>query len=363
MSIELLKKDIKDQKLRGSYLFYGPEDYLIRHYIKELENVICGALSGPGADIGNLSRFDSEKNLQKISNACSAYPLFVEQRLILIQNSGAFSAEKEKSPVKQPDNPLEDSGKERQTAGRGKRNTASNQKMTLEWIVENAPDTACVLLVEEKVDKRRKLYSIINKQGLVVEFPYQKAEDLTQWVLNILTKNQKRIARKTLHMFMERNSESMTEIKNELDKLILYTGSEQEITDEAVQQVCTVTMKTRVFDLMDSVTAGEKLKALSELESLILMKEPVQRIMSMISKHMVQMEQIKRLSEAGLGIGEITTMMKLNPYHAKILFRQCRKYSLTQLKQVVQQCYEKDVAVKNGRMDGVLALESLIATL
>ena len=383
MSIELLKKDIREKKLRRVYLFYGQEDYLIRHYIGELEKVICGALSGPSADIGNLSRFDAEKNLSRIYDACAAFPLFVEQRMILIQNSGAFKAEKEKDsandrsdkssgkgpsgvsndPSTQLTESVEASVAGKKAPRRGKGNAAAAQKMTYEWIVENSPDTASILMVEEKVDKRRKLYGLISKQGLVVEFPYQKPEDLERWVLNILSKNSKRIARNTLRMFMERNGESMTEIKNELDKLMLYTGNEQDITEEAVRQVCTVTMKTKVFDLMDSVTAGEKLKALAELDSLILMKEPIQKIMIMLSKHLVQMEQIKGLSEAGMSLGEITAMMKLNPYHAKILYRQCAKYGADQLKQAVQLCYERDLAVKNGKMEGILALESLIAAL
>ena len=359
MSIEKLKKDIQDKKLRRVYLFYGPEDYLIRHYIGELEKVICGSLSGPAADIGNLSRFDAEKNLSRIYDACAAFPLFVDQRMILIQNSGAFKAEKEKESSQS----AEESAAGKKAPRRGKSSTSAGQKMTYEWIVENSPDTASILMVEEKVDKRRKLYGLINKQGLVVEFPYQKPEDLGRWVLNILSKNNKRIAVNTLRMFMERNGESMTEIKNEVDKLMLYAGNEQEITEEAVRQVCTVTMKTKVFDLMDSVTAGEKLKALAELDSLIIMKEPIQKIMIMLSKHLVQMEQIKGLSEAGMSLGEITTTMKLNPYHAKILFRQCARYGSEQLKRAVQLCYEKDIAVKNGKMDGILALESLIAML
>ena len=393
MSLEQLKRDFKEKKIRKVYLFYGQEDYLIRHYSAELEKAVfvSGGQGGSGMDIGNLNHFDGEKNLERIHDACIAYPFFAEKRMVVIRNSGAFGVEKEQKSDKKSAAETEESvdsgtvsvvdkkldseghrslsvaaaGKQPGTgkkAGRAKGKAAAS-KLTMEQIVEVIPDTTCVLIIEDKVDKRRKLFGTISKQGLVVEFPYQKAEDIERWVANILTKGQKRISRNALKMFMERNGESLTEIKNELDKLMLYSGESADITEEDVRKVCTVTVKTKIFDLMDSVTAGDKRKALSELDSLILMKEPVQKIMIMLSKHLVQMAQMKNLSDYGKGLNEITTLMKLNPYHAKILFRQCKNYQREQLDAAVQKCYEKDLSVKSGLMEGTLALESLIATL
>ncbi|MDF2523089.1 MAG: polymerase delta subunit, partial [Clostridiales bacterium] len=40
MSIDALKEDIKNNKIKNLYLFYGPEDYLKKYYLESIEKLI-----------------------------------------------------------------------------------------------------------------------------------------------------------------------------------------------------------------------------------------------------------------------------------------------------------------------------------
>ena len=372
MSIELLKRDLKENNLHKAYLFYGSEKYLVQHYTKELEKRLIDA----SAASMNYNLFEGAKNLKELYNACIAYPFFAERRFVVVKNSGAFKAKKTSEEEATTDAAQTNSSsktnksataKTGKTKGKGKKDrkgaAGGASAITFESVLEDLPETTCLLFIEDEVDKRKKLYTMMNKDGLVVEFPYQKTPELTVWVENIAKKNNTRFEPRAIRMFMEKTGESMTEIKNELDKVLSYCGNKKVIAAEDVFAVCSFSIKTRIFDLMDSVAAGNKLKAFMQLEELITLKEPVQKIMILLSKHLIQMLQMKTFMRNGMNLSEITDFMKLNPYHAKILSRQCGNFTFEQLTAAVENCYERDSAVKSGRMDGNLALETLIASI
>ncbi|MDR1439231.1 MAG: DNA polymerase III subunit delta [Clostridiales bacterium] len=243
------------------------------------------------------------------------------------------------------------------------RGAAGPAAITFETIVSSLPDTACLLIIEKDVDRRMKLYGLISKAGLAVEFPLQQPAALEKWVASIVARSGKQFERGALAYFMEKSEESMTAIKSELDKLLLYVGERSRITTGDIAAVCSFSLKARIFDLMDSVVSGQSLKAMAELHALAEQREPATKIMIMLSGHLVLLRHMKMMALGGKQLNEITEIMKLNPYRAKILWRQCRRCQPQLLEAAVRKCYEQDLAVKSGRLDKDAALELLVASL
>jgi len=230
-------------------------------------------------------------------------------------------------------------------------------------VLEPLPPYCCLVFIEAEADKRTRLYKLFEKAGLVAEFPYQAPEELSKWVAMIARHDGMAFEPRALRLFMERCGDSMTEVRSELDKLLLYARGKQRVEPEDVWAVCSFSLKTRIFDLMDAVAAGDTRKALNDLESLLSLREPVQKISVMLSRHLAQLWQVKRLAAAGMGADAVASRMQMNPYRARILWRQSARFGAGQLEAAVRRCYEQDVAVKTGRLPGELALEMLIASI
>jgi DNA polymerase-3 subunit delta len=337
MSVEILKKELRDHHIRNLYLFYGPETYLVEQYAHALENsVVDGA-----AKTFCKNLFEGAADAGGVYDACMAYPIFGERRMVVVKNAGIL--------------------KPAARTGANPRKPAA-EKMSFERVVANLPAYTCLLILEEEVDKRLKLFTQIARNGLAVEFPRQKTADLGRWATEIAARAGKTFEYNALRIFLEKSDDAMTEMRNELEKLMCYTGARTRILSQDVSAVCAFPLKTKIFDLMDAVASGDKLKAILELADLTAMKEPAQKIMIMLSRHLIQLCQMKSLTRQGMGLNEVTELMKLNPYRAKIMWRQCEKFQLEQLTRAVQKCRDQDVAVKRGLLDGNLALELLVAS-
>jgi DNA polymerase III delta subunit len=448
MSLDVLKRELKENTIRRLYLFYGPETYLARHYAGEIEKRAVSEF----AKTVSLTVFEGRPELESVHEACQAYPLFGDRRMVVIKDSGLLKPSPRAGAGKgdQGDDGGDQDGGEGEGgaggssgsggragngdgsdssggsgrgggpdsnngsgsgfngyaggtgaegnsaegnsagissagsfggagAGRGAaakkpapargsqgaaaRGAARPAALTFETIVSELPDTTCLLIVEKEVDKRMKLYSLIAKTGLAVEFPLQKPPELEKWVANIAARSGKQFERGAQGYFMEKSEDSMTAIKSELDKLLMYTGERSRITMGDIAAVCSFSLKARIFDLMDAVVAGQRLKAIAELRALMEQREPAIRIMAMLSGHLALLRHMKLMSGRGMQLNEITELMKLNPYRAKILWRQCRRCQPDRLDGAIKKCYEQDFAVKSGRLDKDAALELLVASL
>ncbi|MDR1059728.1 MAG: DNA polymerase III subunit delta [Clostridiales bacterium] len=434
MSLDVLKRELKENTIRRLYLFYGPEAYLARHYAGEIEKRAVSEF----AKTVSLTVFEGRPDLESVYEACQAYPLFGDRRMVVLKDSGLLkpsqraragggdqvgggdqagdeseSGENGESGdggggssggggsaggygggavaagdagnsavanvagpgsaygsgggiaggARAAKKPAGASARARGSAGAAAKGAARPGAITFEAIVSELPDTTCLLIVEKDVDKRLKLYSLISKAGLAVEFPLQKPPELERWVANIAERSGKRFERGAQAYFMEKSEDDMTAIKSELDKLLMFMGERSRITMGDIAAVCSFSLKARIFDLMDAVVAGQKLKAMAELRALAEQKEPAIRIMSMLSGHLALLRHMKAMSLRGMQLGEITELMKLNPYRAKILWRQCRRCQPASLDDAMKKCYNQDLAVKSGRLDKDAALELLVASL
>ncbi|MDR3120794.1 MAG: DNA polymerase III subunit delta [Clostridiales bacterium] len=361
MSLEVLKRELKEGKGRGLYLFYGPETYLVRHYAAELEKLVVEEF----ARQISYQEFGERPDPGAVYDACMAAPLFGERRMVVVRRAGLLKPAagagggKKKPPAKKSTAASGASGPSR-GSGAARRGAAN---VTFEALIEDLPPSTCLLIIEDEVDKRLKLFGQIGRGGLVVEFPYQPPHELEKWVAAIAARDGKRFTRGALRLFMEGAGESMTEIRSGLDKLLLYAAEKTGIDEDDVAAVCPAPLKTRIFDLMDAVSAGKRLAALSLLDDLLAMREPVQLVMSLLSDHLVKLSLIKRLAMQGMRPKEAAALTGLHPYRTEKLWQQGARLDPEQLARAVEACYDRDLAIKSGRMDETLALELLIASI
>lgn len=330
MSIDILKEELKTEKIRNLYLFYGEEEFLKKHYFDSIEKIVLKD------DVTGLNKtvIDGKVDIQKIYEACETLPAFLERKLVLVKNSGLFK-------------PKKDSAKK------------GTKDEFLEYL-QTLPPYNCLIFYEESIDKRIKLVDAIKKNGLIVEFPHQKQNDIVKWACKIFKSHKKQIDTEAVSFLIETSEPGMTEILNEINKLLLFAGEKSTIEIDDIKKVCTKSVKSRIFDLTDAIAEKNINLALKLLNDMVILKEPMSKILFMIARQLRQILEMKLLILEGLGAKEASSHMGITPYIGNKILKQTKIFTVDALKEAVQEALDLDLSIKTGKINDRIAAEMLI---
>ena len=315
--MQTLNQDIKTGEFKQIYLLYGEEAFLKNSYKNRLKEAIIGD------DTMNFARFEGKGlDVDELIRLADTMPFFAERRLILVEDSGFFKS-------------------------------ASD---ALVQYLPSMPDTTILLFVEMEVDKRNRLYKKVKDMGYAAELNRQDSAQLARWAGGILTREQKKITKHTMELFLSMAGDDMENIRMELEKLISYTLGREVITDEDVMAVCTVQVTNRIFEMVSAIVNRQPRKAMDLYEDLLTLKEPPMRILFLIARQFNQLLQVKDLMGKGMDKGTIASKLKMQPFVVGKTMPQAREQILS----YVEFCVETEEAVKSGRLQDRLAVELLI---
>ncbi|MEG6612281.1 DNA polymerase III subunit delta [Pseudoclostridium thermosuccinogenes] len=340
-SIEELKADIKNNKIRKAYIFYGPEEYLKKYYLGSIENLLLSK------EMEQLNKIVIEGKCEqsKIIEACETMPVFSERKIVLVKNSGLFKASKK-----------QDAGSTK-TKGKG---SAKNPDEDLVLYIENMPAYTCLIFYEEEIDKRVKLADAVKKNGLIVEFPLQKPVDLAKWVIKVLKSYHKEIDMMTASQLVDNSEQGMTELLNEINKLVSYLGDRVQVSSKDIEEICSKSVKGRIFDLTDAIAEKNTVKAIKLLNDMLILKEPLPKILIMITRQLRQIMEMKLLTASGLTKSQAASKIGLTPYASGKIFKQAEGFTIERLKEAINDSLEMDLAIKTGKINDRIAVELFI---
>lgn len=339
MSLEILKKQIKENKLQNIYLFYGAEEYLVKYYINAITKLIA---DDDNKELNCIS-FDGKTDVDTIIANCETLPIFSDKKLVIAKNSGLFKSKKGDAD-----------------------NSGSDKKATkdkLSEYLENMPPYTCLILVETDIDKRLKLVNAIKKYGLILELGFQKPPDLVKWVIKVFKSYNKSIEQMPASYLVENSEYSMTELLNEIEKIVNFVGDKNQITINDIEMVCIKTIKSRIFDLTDAVSEGNISKALILLNDMAALKEPMQKVLFMIIRQIRMVYRIKLLRQKGMRDELVTKQMGLTPFVASKVMKISRNLDINILEKAMYYSLELDESIKTGKITDRIAIELLIATM
>lgn len=279
---------------------------------------------------------EEPKDIAKIVDVCETLPCFSEKKLVILKNTSFFKAGKKESGSKKHD---------------------------LEALIGNIPPYTCLVFCEKEVDKRLRLVKEVSKNGLVVEFKQQQQNVLIKWILGEAKRNKKIISVEACTKLVEYSDCYMFNIKQEMDKLYLYVGERQEVTVDDIEKVCTKSISVRIFDLINNIAIGNQYLALKNLKEMLILKEPVPKIMFMIIKQIRQLLELKTLLQEGLTLRDCVSIMKIAPYAGEKMAQQIRNFSMEKLKGILNEMLQLDYKVKTGEIKDIVAVEVLITKL
>lgn len=331
-SYDELALSLKNNQIQSIYLLFGEEDYLVEQVVRALSRRLI-AQGCQDADMYTGDYSSVKADAEKLNELVSTPPFLSSKRLIVIKESGLFAG-------RSPDSP--------------------ESAQTFVRLFENIPDFSCLVFVEEKVDKRKKLlYEAVTQNGMAVNFARRNADDLGKWIASSLKRHEIRITLDAMGSLIDRTEGSMRVLDQEVKKLILSCDGKgsKEISLADVDAVCIPDIRGSVFQMTDAIGARDIGKALRVLDTLVSLKEPIPRIRFMLARHVRQLICAKELAQQD----SIISQLKVVPFVARNLLAQSRAFQMEELLMLYDACTMSDLSVKTGKIDDRLSMELLVS--
>ena len=232
-------------------------------------------------------------------------------------------------------------------------------------IMDNMPETTCILICESEVDKRSKVYKWIKKNGYIGEFlkKNQTEKVLLRWIAALLGKEKKQIRENDAIYFLQKVGDDMFQIKNETDKLIAYVGEKEEITKEDIDAITSGEVQDKIFDLVDAIARGNKPAALGYYNDLILLKEPPMHILFLIVRQYRILHIISNMRTLRKPDDAIAKTAGIPRFAIRKNEQQLRGYGEKTLERCIEECIQIEEDIKTGKIGDQIGVEALICKL
>lgn len=331
MATKELNQNIKSGNFLRAYLFFGPEAFLMHHWQKRLLEAVLGTDSQTSSL--NLEVFDNKVPVAHVISAAETLPFMAEYRIIMLKNSGLFEA--------------------------GRKDDAEEMADFL----AHAPESTIIIFVEEKADKRLKLYKRVKEIGFIGEADTPKPNELAQWAIKLCASRGKALSSQAANYLIHNIQNDMQLLYNELEKLIGYTGDQAEITTTDIDAVCTKSLDIKIFDLMKAVGTKNARTATQLYKGLIALKESPFMILAMIARQYRFYLQCQDLAKSGMATKAIAAQLGLHPFATENFVAESRRLPTQMLINSLNECLSTDYVIKMGEMGDVAAVEFLIIKL
>lgn len=320
--MKTINEHIKKNEWKHFYLLYGEEAYLRHQYRDRLQHAIC-----PEADDMNISRFEGKGiSTVEVSDLADTLPFFSERRLIIIEESGWF-----------------------------KQGTDGFEERMKQF-----PDTTYLIFVESEVDKRNRLFKLVKDAGYAAEMRLPKDKELLSWIALQCKGEGKQISASAAQYLLEQNGGSMYLLQMELEKVFSYTIGQDQITLEAVREICSTQAENQMFDMLDAIGNQDREKALTLYHDLLALREPAMRILFLLTRQiniLLQVSELVRLNTDSTGIA---SRAGIPPFTVGKYKSQIRHFSYEQLLSMLEECQEVEAGIKRGRYQDIIGVELLI---
>jgi DNA polymerase-3 subunit delta len=216
------------------------------------------------------------------------------------------------------------------------------------------------VIVQEKADKRSKLYKAIIKIGRAVLFQEQSEQTLIPWISRELGRENQKITGATASYLIQKVGVNMENLSSELQKLSSYCMGRSEVTRKDVDAICITNPENRIFNMMDAIADKEQKKAMWYYQQMVELKEPPMKILFMLTRQFNILLQVHELTVKGYSPILISKKLGIRDFVAKRCAKQVRGFTGEQLKKAVEDCVQANEDIKAGNLPDRIAIELII---
>lgn len=334
------------------YVFHGEDEFSQREQLAAFK----ARLGDPSLVALNTSVFDGRTvTLGELRHACDSIPFLADVRLVIVEGWLTYLAS-------------------RRSGGEGKKDAEDEPAPSSRKIIEELvtylpqmPDTTRLVFVEPKRIRENHPVLVLAKsdpkRGIVKAFDPPRGDALIEWVIARARKHGGAISFPAAQLLAESVGEDLRLLDGEIQKLVTYVGGRRPVGEADVKLLTPYAGEANIFQMVDALGQRRGEEAARLMHRLLDGGKHPLELLAMIARQFRLLIQTKELLEQGQRPAAIARELGVQPFVADKLVRQARNFSLPQLEAIYRRLLEMDIAIKTGEIEGVLALDLLVAGL
>lgn len=320
-------KTLKKPDVSPVYLFYGVEDYLKNETVNRLEDILIEPdmhdLNYSVFHIPNKNEKQSEpsagiteKNvvLENALSSCNSLPFISVKKMVVIKNIHKLS---------------------------------ESQDELLKKYIEKPHLSACLVLVGGDKLPKREIFRKIEKLYPTVNFYNLFENQICSWIIEYTKNFKKNISPDGPEEILKITGNNLFDIKNELDKLVLYIGDKTEIEMNDIVNCCGHFRENTVFELMPALAEKKTETAIKILTNIFNSGEDEYMILAQVADRYRKYLRFTELTESGVEDGEAALRSGVKFYQDKFI-TDARKFNISEIKLSLVKILETDMKMKSG---------------
>lgn len=240
--------DLRNNGPRSVYIFSGQENFLKE---EALETLIKATLFEKEREYGveNLMAGGAITGREVVERA-TTLPFFSKRRLIIVKNVNVWKKKDLDEIVAYAERPLV---------------------------------TTFLVLVSTEEKLEMETWKSLLRTQMHVEFWPMFDNQLENWVVGKFTEHGKTIGYGTTQLLLELVGKSMTDLNNEITKVLQFIGNSYSVTDDDISKVVCPSKENTVYELIEALEQRHVPHALKTLDKLLADKVKPEEIMPLLS--------------------------------------------------------------------------------
>ena len=330
------------------YIFHGPDDLSRTEMLADLK----AQMGDPAMADLNTTLLDGDAvTLGQLQEAGDTLPFLSDRRLVIVTG---YLTRPEKDP--------------RREEHRRQADKKTLDSLT-EYLDKLADTTRLIFVEEETLPSSHPIVKLAERRqdGHVRAFGVPKKKDLAGWIEQRVRLKGGSIEPAAAQALAEAVGDDTRLLDSEIEKLVTYAGDpDTTITSAHVDLLVPYTGQSNVFVMVDAIGRRDGRVALRMLHQLLDENpEPGYPLylLTMIVRQFRILIQVKEMSAQGLAVSTMAKRAGLHPFVAEKAKRQSLNFTMGELEAIYPRLLNTDLSIKTGKMDGVLALDMLVAAL
>lgn len=325
MNVTELTRHVRGGQVGPAYVLVGGERFLLERAVASLRAAVLG--DGP-AGFNDDTFHGPGLDASVVLSSTRTLPMMAAQRFVLVRQVEAMDAA---------------------------------QLDVLARYLEAPVESACLVLVADKLDGRGKLARAAKKHRILVEAKPLKGQALRAFVTAEAEARGHALASGAAEALVEACGEDLAALDDALERLSLYVGPAQPIEVAAVE-ACVLPVRTdSIWALVDGVSDRNAQRVTQAAAALLADREPPLRILALVARQLRIVARMRQALATGQSVDEACRTAGAPPFKARELARAAKRFTAADLRRAFATVSATERALKGSRRpEDVVLQEALL---
>ncbi len=322
---------IIDELERGNvapvYIFYGEERFLIDTAFSQIKQQV---LSGPMSDFNLVLLRAGKTSGAEIAAEGMQMPMLSSRRLVVVEL--------------------------------GEKLNKADWEALAPYLAD-PPATATLVIIADKLNANLGVLRKAKKNGQLHKAEKIKQRGAGAYVKSAAKKRGVKMAPAAIAALANAVGTDCAALDDAVERLGLYAGPEQTVTENDVAEVVTSVREHSIFELVDAVGMRRSAQAMTLLEGLLDRREEPIRINAMVARHIRLLLKTRIAIHERVDRAELPRLLGVPGFVANKLVDQAGRVSGIILQQFLATVSKTDYELKSSRRPSRLVVEQAIMSL